>query len=56
MNPVLTAVLVVAGLALLAGLVLAVASVVLAVPRDERWRRCGNCAGRELRRLRVFRL
>lgn len=36
MNPVLTAVLVVAGLALLAGLVLAVASVVLAVPRDEK--------------------
>lgn len=36
MNPVLTAVLVVAGLALLAGLVLAVASIVLAVPRDEK--------------------
>lgn len=36
MNPILLAVLVVAGLALAAGLLLAVASVVMAVPRDEK--------------------
>lgn len=36
MNPILLAVLVVAGLGLVAGLVLAVASVIMAVPRDER--------------------
>ena len=36
MNPIVLAVLVVAGVGLVAGLVLAVASVVLAVPRDEK--------------------
>lgn len=36
MNPILLAVLIVAGLALAAGLILAVASVALAVPRDEK--------------------
>ncbi|MCI9414587.1 MAG: RnfABCDGE type electron transport complex subunit B [Clostridiales bacterium] len=36
MNPILLAVLIVAGLGLAAGLVLAVASVVMAVPRDEK--------------------
>lgn len=36
MNPIVLAVLVVAGLALAAGLILAVASVLLAVPRDEK--------------------
>ena len=36
MNPIVLAVLIVAGLALAAGLILAVASVVMAVPRDEK--------------------
>ena len=36
MNPILLAVLLVAGLGLIAGLVLAVASVLMAVPRDEK--------------------
>ena len=36
MNTILLAILIVAGLGLAAGLVLAVASVLMAVPRDER--------------------
>lgn len=36
MNPIVLAVLIVAGLGLIAGLILAVASVLLAVPRDEK--------------------
>ena len=53
MNPILLAVLLVAGLGLIAGLVLAVASVLMAVPRDEKAEalreclpgaNCGACA------------
>lgn len=36
MNPIMLAILIVAGVGLVAGLVLAVASVVMAVPRDEK--------------------
>lgn len=43
MNPILLAVLLVAGLGLIAGLVLAVASVLMAVPRDEKAEALREC-------------
>ena len=55
MDKILIPVLIVAGIGLLAGIILAVASVVMAVPKDEKAEAILEVLpGRELRRVRLF--
>lgn len=57
MNQILLAIFIVAGIGLIAGLGLAIASIVMAVPKDEKAEAIQEILpGANWRRLRIFRL